>query len=666
MPFLEQSEIQVKQKGNLITVSTPFWSVIHDVSMGGAPVEIFFSHGLKGNCLRLPIAAEVDGLADTLSPDCEIETRDVPEGREIVFRGSLGDRQRKASAIRFETSYLYTPYRIVRRVRLTFSDGVGIARLSPLVTRLDERFDYCAPHIMKMDVASPIGKSEALVGSFVRFEINRVPEKRGVFLEHARPSTFVGLLRLGGEGIQILPSGDFSAWNNPVGQSEQGRVSLSREVDGIQVNYDVLDEIDPESPPGELTFTAQIVLSNLPEIRDVPLRTVMVGNPPFPSDDLLKNWADSGVELIAIMEGAAWFASPAQGTDRFWPINTYLGYRDAADMEDFDRLIRSVHNLGMKIITYFTPTELHPESEAFAANIKDWQAMDRPNGQVKYHYAGKMPEGIYGAWVCPVSDGWRKYLLDNVKLFLTKHEFDGVYVDLIGPWECHNSRHGPPYHSNLDGELDALESVRGLLGPDGLMVIHNGDQSFMAMANNIADMIVTFESQSWYGSFRNDLDRITCVAPAFPVCRIAMVPVSTWYRVPPLLPKQTGLRDGIAKAVLVGTVPYSYAMWEHRWGYKDPGEAIDDPNGLYAAFRKLKSLNLEGMRFDGHWTNTVSTDRAGVLGARYHDDKRQIILLSNITDEEVKNIQWECQGKNGRIDRLGPYEYRFIESGRSL
>jgi hypothetical protein len=280
---------------------------------------------------------------------------------------------------------------------------------------------------------------------------------------------------------------------------------------------------------------------------------------------------------------------------------------------------------------------------------------------VKYHYAGKMPEGIYGAWVCPESAGWRAHYLAIVRSFLTRHEFDGVYVDGIGPFECWNALHGAPHHSSIEGEFETMETVRGMLGADRPMVIHNGDQSYLAMANNIADMAVTFESQSWYRSYRNDLDRITATATAFPACGPSMVPVSTWYRVPAPLPRQTGLRDGIAKALLAGTVPYSYAMWEHRWGHAGAEEAIGDPRGLYAAFRTVKSLALGGMRFEGHWTHAVSTDRAGVLGARYVGDGRQVVLIANVSERDVDGIRWECEGASGDIDRLAAEEYRFVD-----
>lgn len=83
-------------------------------------------------------------------------------------------------------------------------------------------------------------------------------------------------------------------------------------------------------------------LPNLPATRPVPWRTVRIGNPPFPPDDLLWAWAESGVQLIVIMEGASW-----SGTDRYRMVGTYPWYQDPHDMRDLDRLIRSAHRFGL-------------------------------------------------------------------------------------------------------------------------------------------------------------------------------------------------------------------------------------------------------------------------------------------------------------------------------
>ena len=48
MPYLDPSEIRVEQVERRVIVRTPFWSVTHDLSAGGAPAEIVFQHGQAG------------------------------------------------------------------------------------------------------------------------------------------------------------------------------------------------------------------------------------------------------------------------------------------------------------------------------------------------------------------------------------------------------------------------------------------------------------------------------------------------------------------------------------------------------------------------------------------------------------------------------------------
>jgi hypothetical protein len=313
----------------------------------------------------------VDGLSDIACPGVSVEERRTPDGPEREFGGFLCGGAGDPSTVGFQTVYRYTPYRILRRVPLTFPAGFAASAVVPLDMALDGRVDAYAPKIIRMDVPSPIEKSEAVLGTSARLEIVSIPRRKGVFMEHPHPPVPMSRLRLGGEGIQAVPCGDLSAWDRPTGQTDRGRAWIANERGGARLRYDVVSADPPAVLPRELEFAVMLRLVNLPAVRPAPLPTVMVGNPPFPVDGILSAWADSGVELICVMEGAAWFDTGAAGTDRFWPINSYPGYRDEADMRDMDRMVRSARRWGIRVIMYTYPVEIHPEAPAFGAHIKE-------------------------------------------------------------------------------------------------------------------------------------------------------------------------------------------------------------------------------------------------------------------------------------------------------
>ncbi|MBI4025291.1 MAG: hypothetical protein HY360_09950 [Verrucomicrobia bacterium] len=619
MPYVDPKSLTLERHGRRLIVRNPFWSVTHDLDHGGAPVDIRFVRGTTGNILRAPIATRVDGRADADESRSAVQVKRLADGFELRFTNRL------ARAV-----YRYTPYWIRREVRLNIAAG----RVTPLVTRFDDRFTHWgAAH----DPATKPGRLQSLLGPHYDQVDGTVPAKQGAFFRDPRTAGWMNLFRLGGEGISVSPTGNLAAW---------GECRMARDPAGTSLQY--------EARTGELlrqpVFATFITLVNLTAVRPPPLRTVMVGNPPFPADHLLRAWAKTGVELIVIMEGASWVG----GTDRYWRVGDYPCYHDPRDMRDLDRLIRSAHRFGMQIIPYTCPTYLHPEVPIFHRHAHEWRLAPFPNAQVIYQPAGKSPGGCYGALMCPDAAAWREYYIRHVKTLLAKHDFDGLYLDNVWKWPCFNTDHGPAQHGGLDGMWEVVGCVRRWLGTDRLMVIHNGEFLFQATSNNFADMIVTLEGIPLMKNFRYDLTSISRYVRAFSACGVSIVPRSIWYKIPPPLPKRLGLHDGIAKALLLGTVPYSYAMWETRWGYKDFWECLRDPRGIYAAFRKLKSLKLDGLRFE----NSV---KGGIGRACYRGNDRRVVLVANVSGRPKQNIRWRCDEQSGVIRSLHADEYRFIE-----
>lgn len=57
----QEYSVQRDDAAGRLVLSTPYYSVTHDLKRGGAIVEIRYTHGSASNLLMEPIAASVDG-----------------------------------------------------------------------------------------------------------------------------------------------------------------------------------------------------------------------------------------------------------------------------------------------------------------------------------------------------------------------------------------------------------------------------------------------------------------------------------------------------------------------------------------------------------------------------------------------------------------------------
>jgi hypothetical protein len=701
MPYVNASEIRLDRRDNLLIVRSPFWTVTHDLARGGAVVDIRFAHGREGNILRSPMATFVDGLSDLACPDAKATHRRRPDGVELVVEGALADKNGKASSARFKTTYIYTPYSIRREIALRLPAGTKAKTVSPLCLSLDDRFTHYSagldPHSQSVSYESGLGP--CWTGA-----IQPIPS-RGAFFRDSWPPGWVTFHRPGGEAIQIVPSGDLSVWDAPAAkgghnssdvarrpslaaasggdgqgwpppiiEGGQGRFTLARARGGFKVEMSSLHVAKAAALPGELVFAASIGLVNLPSAHPATMRMSMIGNPPFPSDALLKAWKRSGTEVLVIMEGVRWNGrredSPGgdgywrSGTDRYWRMGGYPPYSAPADMRDLARLVKSAHRLGMKVVPYTAPAEIHPEVGVFNKSIQEWRQQVVPDGGTVFHSTGCYPGAVWGALVCPDSKGMQDFYLDFVKKYVRNHNFDGIYVDLASKVNCYNTLHGPAHHGGIDGLWDVLGKAREFLGPDKIIVGHNGNSNMMVTLSNLCDAVVTMEMFNGPKVWNWDLDIVHSYIRAFPACPVLMIPDYRWFWTTTKRARAgRALEDGIAKSVLLGSALFHLDVYfdPWKWGYRDGAASVRDPRSLWAMFHRLKAMNLEGMQFDDYQTKVVRTNRPGVLGARYHDSKRQVIVLANISNKPQRNIRWQCDGASGQVPMLEAKGYTFIE-----
>jgi hypothetical protein len=317
----------------------------------------------------------------------------------------------------------------------------------------------------------------------------------------------------------------------------------------------------------------------------------------------------------------------------------------------------------MKVVPYTGLQVVHQEVSQYPAHIRRWRQQYIPNSNTMHFSMGNSPGASCGGIVCPDSAGWRRFYLRHVKTLLTRHDFDGIYVDLASKVYCHNIEHGPAHHGGIDGLWEVLTDVRRELGRDKLMLVHNGDCNMMVALNNLGDLAVTLEGVNYAKTGGWKLPTIAPYLRAFPACPVLMIPSYGWYWSPGVEKAQQAMQDGIAKALVLGTIPfYLDIYWEpHEWGYKDVWQSLDDPRGIYELFRKVRALRLDGMQFDDIFTGAVKTSHKGVLGARYRSPGRQIVVLSNLSGHPESKVRWTCEGQSGRLANMGISDYQFIE-----
>ncbi|MFA6292063.1 MAG: DUF6259 domain-containing protein [Victivallales bacterium] len=661
--------LTVEETGTEILVKTPFWTIIHDLHQGGAPKDIRFAHGLEGNVLQAPFGTYVDELSDLASTASKVQVHHHSRNLQLTFEGLMGNDKREASSIKFKTTYLYTPYAVRREVALQLPVGMTARRVSPLACTLDNRFTHwTAAH----DPHTVPGKWEDIIGPHYYAAFEQIPSTLGTYFADSRPHGWISLFRTGGEGMQLIPTGDLSGWDAPAGKAGEGYFRLERKEKTIEIVLDALSRPSPAPLAAEMTFATSIGLTNLPPTPFVAPRTVMIGNPPFPNDEILAAWANSGVELIILMEGTRWEGRRKErtptgeywqsDTERFWRMGDVTPYHNEMDMEDLKRLVAASHRLGMKIIPYTGFAEIHPEVPGFAENIHQWRQEGVPNGGTMFHYTNNYSGAIYGAMVCPDSRKWQEFYLNLVETYIKEHDFDGIYIDLVSKYYCHNTRHGSSHHGGIDGAWKTLGSVRELLGKDKLIVAHNGDCNLLITLSNLADAVVTLESINGTDNLKWDHRQIAQYIRAFPSCPALLIPNYNWYNLKPPCPEEA-FRDGLVKGLLLGSLPFFLRLyWEpERWGYANELEGINDPNGIFEAFRQLKSFDLNGLTFDDGLSGVVATNRTGVLGACYSNHDKQIIVLGNISEAPQEDIEWRCRGLKGHLEKLLVGDYRLIE-----
>ena len=653
-------ELQLHRDGDSLTLSSPFWKVRHDLKQGGCVSCVTITHGSAKNLLKAPIAAAVDGrFFECLEtePDCRV--RRLTDSILVEFGGVMQSVGGSASPIRYEHSYLYTLYSIRNELRIipraTFRARIVTACAVELDPSLDEyawgSTDYEKRKPRYMDLIGP--HHEDIWGD--------LHGRPGMVVEEHRRPWQVSVFARGREGLCLTGDSKQYSWDAPLSRGNSAAFSLEKLADRSRIRLSPL-RIGARQTAARidrtLAFAWYLIAPNVRATGRRKLFPAFIGSSPFPCGEQVKAMARSGVNVISFMDDFDY----KNQTRNYWHDGEFPPY-PPGKMAELARFLKLCHSCGIAVIPYFAGGILSPEAPVFARHAREWYTAVKPDGQLRYHPAAM--GGTQGGFMCPDS-GWVQFLESYIKRCVDELGFDGYYLDYGGPRVCRNPGHLPGEHNGADGLIGMMQNLRQWLGDDRIMIAHSGGASCWLMHHNVADGIVTLEEGKRHGGIYQSLDQFPPSIPFMGSAAVSLVP-NVFFSRPGIRDGKRLLHQGISHAVLLDTIPYPYVFWHDRFGYDQWQEAVSDPAGIYAAYRKLRDIDFTRYKFHGPDSGIASTNRKAVKAAAYVGDSDAFIVVSNTGSRRAAAILLKLDtvlGNGTRIDQAialaGLEKFEFV------
>lgn len=499
----QEYTVQRDDAAGQLTLSTPYYTVQHDLKRGGAIASIRLTHGRATNLLVQPVAARITdetgaGFTDLNDPQARVSHRREGAKEIVTVESRLRDEPGRDANVSLRTVFEYRwGYVKVRREFRAGSDAVRVREVCPLFTVLAPNLSEYGYRegLIEEEGAAPFAFGSNRWGKLRRGH----PSDPPVAMTHLPRSVL--LADPGVEGLEWFAGSDLGPWEHSLeGRRGQGRCVLEA----------------TQNPPGvALTLATHHSPTNasaLPEILALeshlgwPLLEGRASRPwlhtsfnrnrgDWVSSDEIRRWAERGIQTVHCHNDGDYYDDGL-----FWRDGSYPPY---PDMDKYDRVIADCHRAGIRVATYFSNKELHPSTDEFRQQGQTWGRMDS-QGRLQHNiYRGT---NEFGAQMC-LRSGWLEFLKFSIDRVLDHHRLDGVYFDWNVALHCRNPRHeGKPAdataagHWDMDELLDLMEWTRRRVGPDGIVIVHNTTTPVLA-AENFADYVVANE---WgYGAWKD-------------------------------------------------------------------------------------------------------------------------------------------------------------------
>jgi hypothetical protein len=497
----QKYSVRLDKAAGALTLSTPFYTIEHDLKKGGAIARITLRHGKAANLLVQPIATRVVGENGAPLTDLRDTAPNVAHRRSglneiVTVDSALVDPQGRTTGLRVKTTFEYRwGYVKIHKEFLWPAEGIRLRELCPFSTVL-------APSLTGYGYRE--GTTEEEGAPPFSFGSNRWGRLRpgppsGPPLETRFVPRSMIFVDPDVEGLEWFVSSDLARWElGPAGRRGQGRLSLepSQDPSGLALSISPLWNADKAvAVPNRPAFDFYIAVPLLEGHARKPwIHTSFNRNRGnWVSAEDIRSWAEKGYQTVHCHNDGDYYDDGL-----FWRDGSYPPY---PDMDRYDEVLEECRRVGIRTATYFSNKELHPSTKEFKEHGSEWGRMDRRGNLQHNFYRG---QSEFGTQMC-LRSGWLDFLKFSIDRVLKNHPLDGVYFDWNVALLCSNPLHEGKAanetavgHWDIDELLDLMEWTRKRVGPRGLVIVHNTTVPMFA-TENFADYVVATEwgYQKW-------------------------------------------------------------------------------------------------------------------------------------------------------------------------
>ena len=627
----QEYSIQRDDNAGILTLSTPYYTVQHNLKRGGVISKIGYTHGRLDNLLVEPITTSVRGENDTILRDIADRDPRVAYAKNgntvtVTVECNLVDNDNRDSGATIRTIYDYRWGYIKIHKEFYFPVNSGrIKNLSVLSTVLDRGLS---------DYGYREGTTEQEGAAPFTFGICQWKKlKDGAPSDQSLKTPYVPRYLVfanhGIEGIEWFVSSDLSQWDLQLaGQRGKGLCNISAKSDAAGISVSICPLNVPQEAvalKGVYRFDYYIGMPILEGHANRPwLHSSFNRNRgDWVSEEAVKGWSQSGIRTVHCHNDGDYYEDGL-----FWRDGSYPPY-PPEDMRKYDKVIEACHRYGIRVATYFSNKELHSSTEEFQQHGQDWARKDN-NGNISRNYFREGSE--FGVQMC-LKSGWLEFFKLSVDRVLRNHDLDGVYYDWNAALLCSNPAHvaegsgtsagnaggglAPSLacHWDMDGLIELMEWTRQRVGPDGLIIVHNTRVPMFAI-ENFANYVVGMEwgYQKWTDSAPKLQELPLEWDFAGARCRGVIGYGIIDQNAPRRLHKLLAL-----EALLTGVAPWPASP-----------EAIE----LYKILEPLG--DVEQYRFEDWRNKAVTLDGEDCASAIYSSSREAYILVSNFDIEPKK------------------------------
>jgi hypothetical protein len=485
--------VQRNKAAGLLTLSTPYYTVQHDLKQGGAISSIQLTHGNASNLLVRPFETRVQDAAGTLYSDLaepapRVTIRHDGLNEFLTVESALRDAPGKPAGVRVKTVYEYRWGYVKIHKELTFRRKNFRAK------------DICPVSTVLTAGLSAYGYRDGLTEqegapafSFGSCHWGRLNAEGAAAIDTPYVPHYVMFVDPGVEGLEWFVSSDLEQWDlELVGRRGQGKCLLQACASPAGIVFSVSPFQNGQSPvlaPARMAFDYYL---GLPLLEGHALKpwfhsSFNRNRGEWVSAEQIRQWVQTGIQTVHCHNDGDYYDDGL-----FWRDGSYPPY---PDMDKYDRVIADCHKAGIRVATYFSNKELHPSTAEFQQHGSDWGRMNR-QGDLQHNFFKDKSE--FGVQMC-LRSGWLDSLKASIDRVLTGHPLDGVYYDWNVALLCCNPQHeklkaGQPAagHWDIDELLNLMEWTRRRVGPRGLVIVHNTTTPMFA-TENFADDIVANE-----------------------------------------------------------------------------------------------------------------------------------------------------------------------------